>query len=294
MKRHAGAAARRPFGRARAAVACVAISLAITVLSGTAGRAETLLERGTYLVRSIVACGNCHTPKGPNGELPDMEMAGGFLIELPEFTAYPPNVTPDPETGIGNWTDEQIITAIREGRRPDGSIIGPPMPISLYRNISDRDVRAIVAYIRSLKPVKNVVPKTVYRIPLPPTYGPPVATVAEVSPADKLAYGAYLAGPLGHCIECHSPMGPMGPDWQHQTGAGGNEFPGPWGVSVSANITPTNLAGWTDEQIKTVIATGVRPDGSRLLPPMGISYYHNIAADDLDAIVAYLRSLPAK
>ncbi|HMA14613.1 MAG TPA: c-type cytochrome, partial [Kiloniellaceae bacterium] len=159
---------------------------------------------------------------------------------------------------------------------------------------SDRDVEAIVAYIRAAKPVNNTVPRSVYRMPLPPTYGPPVTTVAEVPRDDKLAYGAYLAGPLGHCIECHSPMGPMGPDWQNQTGAGGIQFPGPWGVSHAANITPTNLGDWSDEQIKTVIATGVRPDGSRLLPPMAVGYYRNISAEDMDAIVAYLRSLPAK
>lgn len=294
MTSYAAATAGVRFG-ARRAVAAFAIlcGLAAALPSG-AIRAETLLERGSYLMRGIVACGNCHTPKGPEGELPGMELAGGFLMEDAPFTAYAPNITPDRETGIGAWTDAQIIAAIREGRRPDGTIIGPPMPIALYRSMSDRDVEAIVAYIRALKPVRNEVPRTVYRIPLPPSYGPAVTTVPEVPRDDKLAYGAYLAGPLGHCIECHSPMAPTGPDWEHQTGAGGMEFPGPWGVSVAANITPTNLGDWTDAQIKTVIATGVRPDGSRLLPPMGVDYYRNITPDDLDAIVAYLRSLPAR
>lgn len=231
----------------------MALAIALPV---TAARAETLLERGTYLMRSIVACGNCHTPKGPDGELPGMELAGGFLIEDKPFTAYAPNITPDVETGIGGWTDEQIIMAIREGRRPDGTVVGPPMPIALYRNMSDRDVQAIVAYIRAAKPVKNEVPRTVYRMPLPPSYGPPVKSVAEVPRDDKLAYGAYLAGPLGHCIECHSPMGPTGPDRQNQTGAGGVQFAGPWGVSHAANITPTNLGSWSDDEIKRAITKG--------------------------------------
>ncbi len=111
---------------------------------------------------------------------------------------------------------------------------------------------------------------------------------------DKVAYGAYLAGPLGHCIECHSPMGPQGPDWEHQLGAGGFEFPGPWGVSVSPNITPAGLAEWSDAAIKTVITQGLRPDGSRLLPPMPVTYYAKMTEADLDALVAYLRSLPEK
>ena len=91
-------------------------------------------------------------------------------------------------------------------------------------------------------PVANKLEKSVYRMPLPPAYGPPVGKVAEVPRSDKVAYGAYLAGPAGHCIACHSPAGPDGaPDVKNQLGAGGMKFPGPWGVSVSANITPTGL-----------------------------------------------------
>jgi len=246
-------------------------------------------------MKSIVACGNCHTPKGPAGDIPGMEMAGVSPLEdNPAFTAHAPNITPDKDTGIGNWTDEQLITAIREGRRPDGSIIGPPMPIGLYRGLSDNDAKAIVAYLRSLKPISNKIPKSVYRIPLPPAYGPPVGNVADVPRSDKLAYGAYLAGPAGHCIECHTPMGERGPDFQNRLGAGGFEFHGPWGTSVSSNITPTGLKNRTDAQIKQMITTGTRPDGSRMMPPMGYPYYANISAGDLDAIVAYLRTLPAK
>lgn len=269
-----------------------AAGLALAVL---AAQAESQLERGRYLVQSIVACGNCHTPQGPKGPQPGKEMAGGFLVEEKPFTAYAPNITPDKETGIGKWTDAQIATAIREGRRPDGTLIGPPMPIGLYRDVSDGDVAAIVAYLRSVPPVRNVVPKSQYRIPLPPSYGPPVSKVAAVSQTDKLAWGRYLAGPLGHCIECHSPPGPQGaPDLQNRLGAGGMTFNGPWGESVAANITPTNLARYSDADLKKIIATGVRPDGSRLKPPMGVAYYGKMKPADLDALVAYLRSLPPK
>jgi mono/diheme cytochrome c family protein len=111
---------------------------------------------------------------------------------------------------------------------------------------------------------------------------------------DRLTYGAYLSGPLGHCIECHSPMGPKGPDRENQLGAGGLAFHGPWGTSYSANITPAGLSGWSDADIKTAIAQGRRADGSRLLPPMPAGYYSRVSDADLDAIVAYLRSLPEK
>jgi mono/diheme cytochrome c family protein len=274
----------------------LAVALALALLAGAwpgVGRADTPLERGTYLMHSIVACGNCHTPQGPDGPLPGMELAGGLVIEDEAFTVHTPNITPDPETGIGSWTDQQIITAIREGRRPDGRIIGPPMPIGLYRNMSDSDVQAIVAYLRQLPPVRNEVPPSEYHIPLPASWGPPVGSVAEVAQGDPIAWGAYLAGPLGHCIECHTPLVDGQPDYA-QLGAGGNPFYGPWDVSVSRNLTPdpeSGLGDWTDDQIKRAITRGIRADGSPLRPPMGFPYYANITETDLNALVAYLRSL---
>ncbi|GMG82144.1 cytochrome c [Paralimibaculum aggregatum] len=256
--------------------------------------AAALLERGTYLVTSIVACGNCHTPQGPEGPLPGLELAGmENFFETPDFLVHSPNITQDPETGIGAWSDAEIATAIREGRRPDGTIIGPPMPIVQYRNLSDRDVAAIVAYLRTVPPVRREIPASDYRIPLPPAYGPPVVTVAEVPADDPLARGAYLAGPAGHCVECHSPMGENGaPDIEHRLGAGGFEFPGPWGLSVSPDITPTGLADYTDDELRRMITQGVRPDGSAMLPPMPFAYYARMTPEDLDAVILYLRSLP--
>ena len=257
--------------------------------------AETLLERGTYLMQGIVACGNCHTPQGPDGPLPGMELAGG--LELPEpgvFVAVAPNITFDKETGIGSWTDEQVVSAIREGRRPDGTTIGPPMPIGQYRGMSDRDALAIVAYMRSLPPVNNKVKPSVYMMPLPSAYGAPVESVPEVPREDKLAYGAYLASALGHCMECHTPLNSKGMfDYENRAFGGGFALHGPWGTSVSANITPheDGIADYSDDDIKKAITTGMRPDGSPLMPPMAYAYYRNIADEDLDALVAYLRSL---
>jgi mono/diheme cytochrome c family protein len=257
--------------------------------------AETLLERGQYLLDSIVACGNCHTPQGPNGPVPGREGAGGTPFKEPVFTAYASNITPDPDTGIGRWTDAQIISAIREGRRPDGSLIGPPMPFGLYRNLSDRDVQALVAALRKLPAVKNVVAKSDYRMPLPPAWGPPVGSVPEVPATDTVAYGRYLAGPLGHCVECHSKPDAQGmPDMENGLGAGGMAFHGPWGTSIAANLTPRGLSRYTDAELKKIITTGVRPDGSRLKPPMGVAYYARLSERDANALVAYLRTLPPK
>jgi mono/diheme cytochrome c family protein len=267
-------------------------SLAILAVAVSSARAETPLERGTYLMRSVVACGNCHTPKGPQGDLPGMELSGGVTFQDDVFTAVSPNITPDAETGVGKWTDAQIVAAIREGKRPDGTIIGPPMPIALYRDMADDDVNAIVAYLRTVKPIANKAAKSQYKIPLPPSYGPPVTSVAPVARGDTVAYGKYLAGPLGHCVECHSTPGANGAlDFVNHTGGGGMHFNGPWGISYAPNVTPTALSKYSDEDIKNAITKGTRPDGSRLMPPMAYAYYRNIAPADLDAIVAYLRTL---
>ena len=104
----------------RRLLASAAIALAGTVPLGGA-QAETLLERGRYLVETVAACGNCHTPMGPKGPIMAKAYAGGLkIVEPGMLTAYATNITPDKETGIGNWTVEQIVVAIREGKRPGG------------------------------------------------------------------------------------------------------------------------------------------------------------------------------
>jgi mono/diheme cytochrome c family protein len=270
-----------------------ALVLAVLLTSAASLRAETPFERGAYLMSSIVACGNCHTPQGPTAPAPGKELSGGTKFGEAAFTAYASNITPDRETGIGSWTDAQIITAIREGKRPDGSLIGPPMPIGRYRAMSDSDVQAIVAYLRKVKPLRNVVPKSIYRIALPDSYGLPVDAVPDVPRTDKLAYGAYLAGPLGHCVECHSPMTAGRRDLS-RAGAGGPPVGGPDGPVVPSNITPDRehgIGAWTDAEIKRAITQGVDPHQRKLSPPMAYRYYARIHPADLDAIVAYLRAL---
>ena len=269
----------------------------IAVAFATSAAAQTPIERGRYLVETIAGCGNCHTPQGPNGPLAGKTLAGGNIVHEDErITGIAANITQDRETGIGAWTDDEIFLAIREGKRPNGSLIGPPMPFRLYRGLADADVRAMVAYLRTVAPVRNVAAKSIYRIKLPPAYGPPVGIVTAPPKSDKLAYGAYLAGPLGHCTECHTPMGEGGARDVSRVGAGGQPFPGPWGTSVAANITASTTRGlgtWTDAQIERAIRTGVSSDGRKLFPPMGFAYYAAIAPDDMAALIAYLRTLPA-
>jgi mono/diheme cytochrome c family protein len=101
-------------------VLIVAASLGLVAAASLPASAQSPVERGRYLVETIGACGNCHTPKGPTGDLPGKHLAGGFQLDDSFGTWIAPNITPDPETGIGRWTDSEIIRAIREGKRPDG------------------------------------------------------------------------------------------------------------------------------------------------------------------------------
>lgn len=254
--------------------------------------AEPSLERGKYLMEGPAACGNCHTPQGQDG--PDMaNELGGFMVEKSEaFEAWAVNITP--ASRVADWTDEELARAIREGIRPDGSVIGPPMPIGLYRGLSDDDLMSIVMYVRSVPASNNETPFSTYNIPLPPAYGPPIDSVPAVPAGVTVEYGEYLAGPVAHCIECHSPMGPKGPMIDTHLGAGGFEFHGPWGTTISPNLTPheDGLTAYSDDELKQMIAQGERPDGSRMKPPMGYGYYANMTEEDLDAIVLYLRQLP--
>ena len=112
--------------------------------------------------------------------------------------------------------------------------------------------------------------------------------------SDKVKKGFYLVT-IAHCMECHTPMEKGERQWG-RLGAGGFEFPGPWGVSVSRNITSSKtkgIGGWSDDEIKRAITAGFGKDGSKLKPPMGYQYYATLTADDLDAVVAYLRMVPA-
>jgi mono/diheme cytochrome c family protein len=267
--------------------------LQLTMVADARG-ADQRLDRGRYLMSSLAACGNCHTPRGPDGATQwDRELSGGPPVKDAPFDAFPPNITTDTKSGVGGWTHAQLKRAIREGIRPNGSLIGPPMPFGFYRGMADADLEAIIAYLRQVKPIDSKAPPSVYRIPLPPAYGAPIKQVIKApSPKDQLAYGAYLAGPVAHCMECHTPM-VKGQTDRARMGAGGNAFNGPWGTSVARNLTSheSGMKNWSDAEIEKAIREGVSRDGSRLKPPMAFEYYKNINGDDMKAIIAYLRSL---
>jgi mono/diheme cytochrome c family protein len=263
-------------------------------LIGRSAVAETLLERGAYLVNGIGNCGNCHSPQQPDGTLSGPALSGGKALLAPGVVAYSPNLTPDPETGLGGWTEQQIVTALREGHTPTGDVLRPPMPIAFYRGVSDRDARAIAVYLRSLAPVKSEILPSEYGIPTPGEYGGSVGVIPDPDPAEKVAYGHYLVQ-LGHCMLCHTPRDASErPDLAHRTGAGGAVMRGVFGEIVSPNITPdvkSGIGGWTNQQIKDALTKGKRPDGSLLASPMPWRYLATMRGEDIDAIVAYLRTL---
>ncbi len=256
-----------------------------------------LVKRGDYLVNGVLTCGNCHTPKGPQGDIAAKAFSGGLSWDEPPFKVTAPNITQDKETGIGNYSNSDIEKVLRKGVKPDGTPVAMIMPSGFYEIMTDRDMNAVIAYLRTLKPLKNRVPDPVYKVP----QGHPVPPGGENKFTDdmlrdKVKLGFYLVT-IGHCMECHTPLGPKGRDFVNDLGKGGFELKGPWGVSVSRNITSSKTKGigdWTDAEIKRAIAQGIRKDGSKLKPPMAYHSYATMTDADLDAVIAYLRTVPAK
>jgi mono/diheme cytochrome c family protein len=274
------------------------VALAAVATAAGSAAAQSPVERGNYLMNTIMTCVNCHSPKGPPAATAGKDYSGGLRFNEPPFDVTAPNITPDKETGIGNWTDAQIKTLMRTGKNPNGVQVAEVMPTSFYPILTDSDLNAIVAYLRSIPPVKNKVPDPVYKIALPHHVFPgadKAYTQADLN--DKVKKGFYLAT-IGHCMECHTPFAQRGGlDIANSLGKGGREFPGPWGVSKSRNITSSKTAGlgnWTDAEIKTAITQGKSRDGSPLKGPMGYQHYAKMTDADLDAVIAYLRTVPAK
>jgi mono/diheme cytochrome c family protein len=283
-----------------AAVCGLAVGAAVLAPPAVAQTRVDVVGRGRYLVETIAACGHCHSPQRLDGdrqvELPGLHLAGGYGFDGPVLGRWAgTNITPDPETGIGRWTEGEIAIAVREGRRPDGSVIGPPMPFAHYRKISDADTRSIAAYLKSVSPVRNAVNRSSYRISLPANWGPPISDVPGPPERDPVARGAYLVE-IAHCMDCHTPNRAVGGgrDWSRR-GLGGRPVTGLAGPIPASNITSHpehGLGRWTDEQIVQAITQGISANGRRLLPPMPFANYAGMTSRDLADIVAYLRSLP--
>ena len=275
------------------------LGFAGVLAAAVAADAQTPVERGGYLVNTIMTCHNCHTPMGMSGPQFDKALSGGLRFNEPPFDVTASNITPDPETGIGKWSDADIKKSLQDGVRPNGVRLAEVMPTGYYKILTPGDLDGIVAYLRSLPPVKNKVPAPVYKMQIPHQVFPGAEkAMSNADLNDKVKRGFYLVT-IGHCLECHTPFGPPGSgvDFGHSLGKGGREFKGPWGVAVSRNITSSKAKGigdWSDADVKRAITQGVRKDGSKLKPPMGYPFYAKMTAGDVDAMVAYLRTIPAK
>jgi mono/diheme cytochrome c family protein len=286
------------------------IVLVLTLLLAPVAGAETPVQRGDYLVNGIMACGNCHTPKDADGvPIAGKALSGGTTrFDTPSFTVVAPNITPDRETGIGDWTNDEIRRALIEGIRPGhGRLASVPlaaiMPANFYKALMPHDLDAIIAYLRSVQSVSNSVQPPVYKAPVKREIYPNAERAySEEALSTPVARGTYLTT-IGHCMECHSLRVKGVSDFGPGLGAGGREFspsfasgfPSRWQGAMARNITSHPLSGlgaWSDAEIKRAITQGISRDGRIFEFPMAISWYAHMTESDLDAIVAWLRTVP--
>jgi mono/diheme cytochrome c family protein len=263
-------------------------------------RTPQRLVRGGYIAEASSGCMYCHSPHDWNAPgdplVPGMTGAGEPLpyANLPGRIVAP-NLTPDPETGAGTWTDDQFARAIREGIGHDGRTLFPLMPYTHYRSMSDEDLASVVVYLRSLAPVRNSLPAT--EIISPVKYlirsvpEPVTAAVPDIpATASPVTRGAYLVNIAG-CSDCHTPQD-RGQYIQALAFAGGFPFPGPWGDVSSANITPdpSGIPYYDEALFLQVIRTG-SVQARKLSSVMPVQVYRNLSDDDLKSMFAYLRTL---
>lgn len=261
------------------------------------------IERGRYLAEAMAACVACHSPVDASrpGEFPQagLEYSGRAF---PPDSGFPgqivaPNITPDPETGIGRWTDGEIARAVREGVSRDGHPLFPLMNYPNYRMFSDDDVLSIVAYLRTRKPIKRDNGRTKLNFPV----GMMIRMVPQ--PLNHPPSGLPTAGvergramlKIMLCGECHTPRDNRGNPIPGKDLSGGNVFKGPWGSVYSANITSHPSAGigaYSNDDLKRVFREGKNRAG-RSLWVMPWSITKNLTDSDLDALIAALREVPA-
>lgn len=275
-------------------IAC-ALGLA-TMLAGGAVHAETAAERGAYLVRAG-GCLACHTEKG------GVPFSGGRPLETPFGTFYSPNITPDRQTGIGAWSDDDFVRALHEGVRPDGARYFPVFPYTSYTQVTREDALAIKAYLFSLDPVAK--PGRDHDVPFPfswrltqrgwrmlffspQTFTPDPARTAEWN------RGAYLVRALAHCGECHTPRNILGAMDEDMAMAG--TVDGPEG-ELAPNITPhaTGIGDWSRDDLVTLLKDGTKPDFDNVQGTMGEAVadgLSHLSDADIEAIVTYILSLP--
>jgi mono/diheme cytochrome c family protein len=268
------------------------------------GYTQPQVERGRYLAMNVSVCVECHTPPLPDGKPNEAMLFAGGREFIPGML-WTPNLTPDKETGLSSWTDEQIVQAIQKGvghfdDDPEGEPLFPVMPYYVYANMTTDDAMAIVAFLRTeVKAIKNELPERSPQIE-PPEPAKPLDYTSL--PGANNDAGKYLTSAAGVCLECHTPRvqqpGPPDPSRLDSTKyfAGGEEFVIPGFKVFSANITPdkeTGIGDLTDDQIKAAFQKGVDEDGKPLCPPMPWPLYADITSSDANAIVKFIRSVPA-
>ena len=269
------------------------------------------LARGKYLVENVSDCLGCHSDHLTTYGFPvkpGTEGTGGYIFDkkigFPGVVAAQ-NITPDPTDGLGKWSDGEILRALREGVDRDGNALFPMMPYQLLRVMSDDDAKAVVAYLRTLKPLPNKVPAKRLDFPvnfivkfLPkPLDGP----VQAPDRKDSVAYGKYLAT-IGGCYECHTPHDAHNARIEAQAFTGGWEMSGPWGRNFTPNLTPhpDNYMGHATKAefigrfrsfagINAGNAPAAPPGRNTIMPWLAFS---GMTDEDLGAIYDYLKTLP--
>jgi len=259
------------------------------------------IARGKYIFGATGGCG-CHTEKGPGKPV----NAGGRRFDGPFGTVYSTNITPDRQAGIGGWTDDQIITATRLGRRPNGERLIPVHPYTVFNGMAEADLKAVVAFLRTIPPVNKQ--NQAKRITVPlfesvflPTWlaaFSPRETAPPSAPTSGVPRGEYLVKAVGHCGECHTPRGLSNAVDNSRFLAGNPK--GPENSEVP-NITPDRETGlrWSVQEIADYLGTGNKPDGDVAGSLMGeviqgtASGYKDLTLADRTAIALYLKSIPA-
>jgi mono/diheme cytochrome c family protein len=256
----------------------------------------SLVERGAYLARAA-DCMVCHTMQGGK------KYAGGLGFKLPFGVLYSTNITPDKETGIGNYTDRDFLNAVHRGIRRDGARLYPAMPFTSYTYISDADALAIKAYLFSLPPVRAVASDNTLMFPFNQRwamnfwsvlFNPDTRFEPDASKSAEWNRGAYLAEALAHCGECHTPRN-LAFALNNRRKFAGAVTAGWRAFNISSDKI-TGVGSWSDEDLVSYLSTGHAVGHGSASGPMGEAVdesFSQLAPEDISAVVAYLRAVPA-
>jgi mono/diheme cytochrome c family protein len=261
-------------------------------------RTPQRFERGRYLAVAVTGCMGCHSEHDwkNHGAIPPGTEGAGEVMPIAELPGkiVAPNITPDPETGAGTWSDDQLARAIREGIGHDGRALFPMMPYQAFRKMSDEDLASIIVYLRSLPPVRRPLPRSEIIFPVKYLISGVPEPLATAVPArdlsDPVRRGEYLVT-LAGCAGCHTPQ-VRGQNVPGMDLAGGFTLTGPWGRVASSNITPdASGIGYYDESLFLQVMRTGYVKARELSPIMPVFDFKNMRDDDLEAMFAYLRTL---